>query len=358
MSADDDLRDPLREWLADRHPKIEALEVGEIQQPRSGFSAKTIFVPITYQQDGQRIEDKLVVRLENPEPAIYPQQVPGLDVEIEIQYRSMEALIDAGKIPLAPVFGYERDPAVLGNAFFVMGFVEGDVMIEHPPYTREGFFVDASPSEREAIISNAVHSMADFHTIDWQKAGFQWLVAPGEEPTLARQIDLWQEMAQRELRGRVHPDLDRGFRYLHDYAPPALEPGLSWGDARPGNIIFRDNESACLTDFENIAIAPIEMDLGYWLLFDRTMHESVEIERLPGEPTRQEQRAIYAARSGRPLAETYYHEVLGAVRYSAVVVRVMNRLVDRGELPEDQPIWLHNPAATALGQLLEKSAGG
>jgi hypothetical protein len=50
--------------------------------------------------------------------------------------------------------------------------------------------------------------------------------------------------------------------------------------------------------------------------------------------------------------------VLGAVRYSAVVVRVMNRLVDRGELPEDQPIWLHNPAATALGQLLEKSAGG
>lgn len=358
MSTDDRLGAPLRQWLADHNPEMEALEVGEIEQPKSGFSAKTLFVPIAYQRGGERIEDKLVVRLENPEPAIYPQQVPGLDVEIEIQYRSMEALIDTGKIPLAPVFGYERDASVLGSPFFVMGFVQGDVMIENPPYSREGFFVDASPSDRESIITNAVHSMADFHTIDWQKAGFQWLVAPGEEPTLARQIDLWQEMAERELRGRVHPDLDRGFRYLHDYVPQGLEPRLSWGDARPGNIIFCANQCACLTDFENIAVAPIEMDLGYWLLFDRTMHESVEIERLPGEPSRQEQRMIYAARADKPLAETYYHEMLGAVRYSAIVVRVMNRLVDRGELPEDQPIWLHNPAATALGQLLEKSAGG
>jgi aminoglycoside phosphotransferase (APT) family kinase protein len=358
MTPDDGLRGPLREWLADHNPEMRGLELGEIEQPKSGFSAKTIFVPIAYERDGRRIEDKLVVRLENPEPAIYPQQVPGLDVEIDIQYRSMEALIATRRIPLAPVFGYEADASVLGNPFFVMGFVPGSVMIEHPPYTREGFFVDASPSDRESIITHAVHAMADFHTIDWQEAGFDWLVAPGQEPTLARQIDLWQEMAERELRGRVHPDLDRGFRFLHDHAPRELAAGLSWGDARPGNIIFRDNECACLTDFENIAVAPIEMDVGYWLLFDRTMHESVEVERLPGEPTRQQQREIYAMRAGRPLAETYYHEVLGAVRYSVVVVRVMNRLVDRGELPADQPIWLHNPAATALGQLLEKSAGG
>jgi aminoglycoside phosphotransferase (APT) family kinase protein len=356
--TDDALREPLRRWLAAKNPDLEALEVGEIEQPKSGFSAKTVFVPLTYRRGGRSIREKRVVRLENPEPAIYPQQVPGLDVEIDVQYRSMESLIATGKLPLAPLHGYESDASILGAPFFVMGYEPGDVMIENPPYTQAGFFAAASPVEREAIVTNAVHAMADLHTIDWRKDGFDWLVAPREAPTLSRQIDLWQEMAERELRGRVHPDLDRGFRTLRDQLPSDLAPGLSWGDARPGNIIFRETTCACLTDFENIAIAPIEIDVGYWLLFDRTMHEAIETARLPGEPTRAEQRAIYAERSGRPIGETYSFELFGAVRYAAIVVRVMNRLVDRGALPEDHVVWLNNPAATALGQLLRKSAGG
>lgn len=358
MTTDDDLREPLRAWLSLRNPEMQNLRVGEIQQPKSGFSAKTLFVPLRYERDGTVVEEKVVLRVENPEPAIYPQQTPGIEVEIELQYRSMEALLETGKLPLAPLYGYESDKSILGQPFFVMGFVQGEVMVENPPYAQQGFFVDATPSDREEIIRNAVFTMADFHTIDWRKAGFDWLIAPGAKPTVERQIDLWQEYAERELRGRVHADLERGFRYLRDYLPKDLEPGLSWGDARPGNIIFGHNQCLCVTDFENIAVAPIEIDLGYWLLFDRTMHESVEVPRLPGEPTRDEQRAFYADRTGLPKAETYYYELLGAVRYSAIVVRVMNRLVDRGDLPEDQPIWLNNPAATALSQLLAKSAGG
>jgi hypothetical protein len=35
-----------------------------------------------------------------------------------------------------------------------------------------------------------------------------------------------------------------------------------------------------------------------------------------------------------------------------VVVRVMNRAVDRGFLPPDQMIWIQNPAATCLADLL------
>ena len=356
--SDDELRAPFQAWLAERHPRMEALEVGEFELPKSGFSARTVFVPVSYRSAGRVIEEKVVLRLENPEPAIYPRQVPELEVEIDIQYRAMAALQETGRVPLAPLLGYESDASILGNPFFVMGFIPGEVMIESPPYTQAGFFFDASPQDREQIMVAAVHALADFHTIDWQASGFGWLVAPGEVPSLGRQIDLWEKLARHELRGRVHPDLERGYRWLHDHAPGGLEPALSWGDARPGNIIFRDNQARCLTDFENISVAPREIDLGYWLLFDRTMHEAVEAERLPGEPTREEQRAIYAERSGRAISETYYYEVFGAVRYSSIVVRVMNRLVDRGVLPADQPIWLQNPAATALSQLLALSAGG
>ena len=46
-------------------------------------------------------------------------------------------------------------------------------------------------------------------------------------------------------------------------------------------------------------------------------------------------------------------EVFAATRFTANVVHVMNRTVERGDLPPDQTIWLQNPAATCLEQLLE-----
>jgi hypothetical protein len=37
-----------------------------------------------------------------PEPSVYPVQAPGLDIEIEIQWRAMSGLARASKAPLAP----------------------------------------------------------------------------------------------------------------------------------------------------------------------------------------------------------------------------------------------------------------
>lgn len=351
-AEEDALRVPLAEWLARRWPEARSIEVGPIEAPRSGFSAKTVFVPVRLERDGQRIDEKLVLRLESPEPAIYPQQAPGLDVEIEIQYRAMEGLIATGKVPLAPLVGYESDASLLGAPFFVMSFVPGDVMIESPPYTQEGFFTELDPDGRRQMICEGLRVLADFHTIDWRQAGFEWLLSPGHAPTVGRQIDLWEAYARRELGERRHPDLERAFDWLRRHEPGQLEPGLSWGDSRPGNIIYRDRRCACITDFENIAIAPPEIDLGWWLMFDRTQHECVGADRLPGEPTREEQREIYAGHAGRPISETFYFELLAAARYAAIVVRVMNRLVQRGAIPADQTIWLTNPASDALARIL------
>jgi aminoglycoside phosphotransferase (APT) family kinase protein len=117
-------------------------------------------------------------------------------------------------------------------------------------------------------------------------------------------------------------------------------------------MIWQGFRCACVTDFENVAIAEPELDLGWWLMFDRWSHECFGAPRLPGEPTREEQRAWYARCAGTPIPDTYWHEVFAAARYCAIVVRVMNRSVARGELPAEQRIWLENPATTCLEQLL------
>ena len=49
-------------------------------------------------------------------------------------------------------------------------------------------------------------------------------------------------------------------------------------------------------------------------MFDRTQHEGVSAERLPGEQTREEQCAIYEHFAGRSMGDTHYFEVLAALR--------------------------------------------
>ena len=148
-----------------------------------------------------------------------------------------------------------------------------------------------------------------------------------------------------------------GSRWLHERLPDRdgaadRAVGVCWGDARPGNIIWQGSRPVCATDFEAASIASPDQDLGWWLMFDRWSHESFGAPRLEGEPTRDEQRAIYADAAGIEVPDTTFHEVFAAVRYCAIVVRVMNRTVARGLMPADQTIWLDNPSTVCLADLL------
>ena len=308
---------------------------------------------------GAERTERYVLRREMPEPSVYPQQAPGLDVEIEIQFRTMQALAKHTRVPLAPLLGLERAPAVFGAPFFVMGFVDGAVPSVAPPYAAAGFFAEAAPDQRRRLVEDGLRVLSEIHALDWRAAGFGWLAPPGVTPGTARQLTLWEEFALRELAGRRHPLLEGAFAWLRARVPEGEESVLSWGDARIGNMIWQDFRCACVTDFENVALAPRAFDLGWWLMFDRWSHESLgAVPRLPGEPTRDEQRAHYERCAGVALGDTRYYEVLAAARYCAIVVRVMNRSVARGELPADQRIWLENPASTCLAQLMEETQEG
>ena len=341
-------------WLGDRLSASD-VRLDEFRRPEgSGFSAETAIFTARFRREGRDRCERFVVRRETPDPAVYPCQAPGLDVEIDIQYRVMEALAASGAVPVAPLVGYEPDPAVLGAAFFVMGFVEGQVPIENPLYTTAGFFVEAAPADRRRMISDGLRTLARIHSVDWHAAQLDWLSAPGARPGAARQLEVWETYARAELGDREHPLLDRALAWLGAHVPEDGAVGLCWGDARPGNIIWRDFACVCVTDFEAACIAAPEHDLGWWLMFDRWVHETYGVPRLPGEPTRDEQRRIYEEMSGRPVGDTTFDEVFAAARYAAIVVRVMNRAVARGDMPPEQTIWLDNPASTCLAQLLDE----
>jgi len=343
----------LGRWLTDHIIGARSVRVDGFTTPKSGYSAETLMVDATVTAaDGARAE-RFVLRRETPDPPIYPTQAPGLDVEIAIQYRAMHSIATHSSVPIAPLIGYESDPSVLGAPFFVMGFIDGQVPIENPSYLREGFYHDATPAQRRRLIDGGLRVLADVHRIDWRRADLDWLNPPGTTPGTARQLAIWEDYARRELGDRKHPLLDRGLAWLHRHLPEDREIAIAWGDPRPGNMIWRDFACVCVTDFEAVSLAPPEYDLGWWLMFDHWSHESMGIEHLPGEPTRDEQRAVYADALGRDVGDTHYYEVLAAARYCAIVVRVMNRTVARGQMPADNTIWLDNPSTRCLEMLLD-----
>jgi aminoglycoside phosphotransferase (APT) family kinase protein len=355
-SIDANARARLEAWLATRIPGAESVRLGALQRLSGGYSAETIVLETSVRRTGSERPERYVLRREMPEPAVYPAQAPGLEVEIEIQWRTMDALARHSRVPLAPLIGFERDARVIGAPFFVMGFVDGVVPSVMPPYAAQGFFADAKPEERARLIDDGLRVLAQIHAVDWRAAGFGWLTPPGVTPGTLRQLGLWERYAERELGGRRHPRLSEAFAWLRAHLPREGERDLvlSWGDSRIGNMIWRDFRCVCVTDFENVAIAPRAYDLGWWLMFDRWSHEALGgVPRLAGEPTREEQRALYERHAGVRVGDSFYYEVLAAGRYCAIVVRVMNRSVARGEMPADQRVWLENPATVCLEELMQ-----
>lgn len=347
--VDDDpaQRAGLARWLADRLD--DEVEVTALTRPSSGYSAETAVVDATVGGAAQRF----VVRAQTPDPPIYPRQ-GSIELDVEVQYRVMEALAAHSDVPVAPLVGFDPEGEAWGAPFFVMGHVDGVVPIESPPYPTEGFFADGTADERRTLITSGLEVLAAVHRVDWQDAGLGWLLpGGGSRPGTADQLAIWREYAERELDGRRFPELDDAFAWVADNLPAREPLGLCWGDGRPGNIIFSaEMRPLCATDFEAAHLGSPDQDLGWWLMFDRTMHEHAmgyeRSDRPDGEPTRAEQAEHYAAVAGREPGALDVHEVFAAARYAAIVVRVMNRLVAREVVPADHTIWRENPAAACL----------
>ena len=343
----------LSAWLVRDQPGTAPPTLTALGRPGSGYSAENLVIDAEW--GGQRHE-RLVLRRDTTDPPIYPAQSPGTTTGVVLQHAVMDVLRRQGKAPVAESLGLEQDPGVLGVPFFVMRHVAGDVPGEEPPYTRAGFFVDASPADRHHLVANGLAMLARMHETAVDDAGLNPLRPPGVVGGAARQLEVWEDCLRAGLDGRTSPLIDDSLAWLHDQLPPPGPLVFSWGDARPGNMIWQDSQVACVTDFEGAALGPRELDVGWWLMFDRWMHESSGVARLAGEPDRPEQRALYEQRAQVALGPTGWFEVFAALRFATTVVHVMNRWVAKGAVAPDHTIWRDNPATEVLADLMTETA--
>jgi len=347
-------RQALEAWMRGQRPELGDLHVHDLVMPSAtGISNETVLFAASWSENGGTSSRRYVARVEPGDGGIFPTQTPATAVSVELQHRIMSAVAATGAAPIPSTLPFEEDRRFLGRPFFVMEYVPGEIPAEVPRYTLEGFLVDeATPAQREGMVQNALENMAALHRLDWRELGLDWLDASGEgNPSLAGQLTLYRDYTVRELAGREHPVMMQALDWLDANAPEA-PVGLSWGDARLGNMIWQDYRCAAVLDWEAASLAPPEADIGWWVMFDRMSFDDMNAPRMQGFPTREEMVAYWEELTGRRVGDIGYWEIFGAMRFCAIFIRLGDRFVRAGLAPAQSNVAVQNLVTDALARLL------
>lgn len=343
-------RQILRRWLAERLPDARNLDVGPLSGPSAtGFSSDTLLFDLAYDEAGQRVERGLVVRLEPTGLNVFP------DYDVAAQFRVMQALDRDGRVPVPPTLWLEEDPEWLGVPFYAMERVEGRVPTDNPPYHAGGWVAEeATPEDRGALWWSALDVLGRIHQTDWKglDLGFLQTDAPGDTHTL-RQVGYYDRYYQWALGDFRHPTVEKALEWLRTEAPADEPVGLCWGDARIGNMIFHENRCVAVLDWEMATLGNPEQDLAWFLFLDRHHSEGIETPRLPGFPSREESVARYEEATGWTCRHLRYHEVFAAMRFSVIMMRVVQQMKHAGILPRESAFEVDNTCSRLLAKLLE-----
>jgi aminoglycoside phosphotransferase (APT) family kinase protein len=298
--------------------------VGDVRVPSSGMSNDTVL----FRVDGE----PLVARLA-PAPGSCPT-FPTYD--LGRQRRVMDLVRTRTAVPVPEVIHLESSDAWLGVPFMVVRAVEGVVPSDNPPYLmdRGGWFLRGTPDEWKRLEIATIDVIRQLHRIagHGEATAFLRFDAPGST-ALARQLAAHRQYYDWAREGRTIPVLERAFEVLAATLPPTDRSVLNWGDARPGNIIYRDFQPVAVLDWEMAGLGPPEVDVGWLTFFQRFFAWAAEQRGLPPVPAmfgRAETAATYERLSGDVLDDLAWYEALAGLRFGIILVRMSQRSIAFG----------------------------
>ena len=129
-------------------------------------------------------------------------------------------------VPHARAIAACRDKAVLGRAFYIMGYVDGWSPMGLADKVWPSPF-DADLDARAGLALQLVEGIALLGNVDWRAKGLEDLGRP--DGFHERQVDRWTGFLER-IRGRDIPGFDDASAWLRDRKPLDFVPGLMHGE--------------------------------------------------------------------------------------------------------------------------------
>lgn len=342
----------LGKWLRDRLGTSGRPVISNVRAPKgSGMSSVSLLFDADWEDaDGTAIHCELVARVA-PEPDAVPV-FPEYD--LGRQFRVMRVVREHSSVPVPEVHWYEPSSRILGQPFLVMDQVTGRVPTDNPPYVFGGWLADLEENERSALESASVALLAQVHSIGEPERLLPELVS--SDPLRAhleheRDYYAWT----RRKDGVRIPVLDRAFEWLERNWPAHTGPAvLNWGDARIGNIVYAGTEPVAVLDWESAALAPREIDLGWFLFFHHMFDDLARQFGMPGVAGFLEQDSVvaqYESAAGVRVGDMDFYIIYAALRHGIVMSQIHRRAVHFGEekVPSDPDEYvLHHRFLTEL----------
>lgn len=335
-----DLGPRLLEWLRAAHPEWSDLELGSLSAPAAGYSNVTLLGSLRWQDRRGPQGHDFVLRLQPAGDSIYP------DHDVMRQCQVMRSLAGSG-LPVPKLLGVEPDSTILGSPFYLMDRIDGRVPNENPLYHLEGWFHDLPDLAQRRCWLAGIEAAGRMARLDWQALGLGFLRAGAG---LAAQLDYYSRAIRwaEEIAGRHYPLLHAAEVWLRANRPPDGPLAFSWGDAKLGNCLFRNDELVGVLDFERATLASPVDDLAWWLMLDDSLSRGYGVPRLAGLPSREESIVAWERASGQAATHLEYYEVHAAWRMAFVMARIAHIFKSRGWIAADSNMDSHNGGATLL----------
>ncbi|GGS55221.1 putative phosphotransferase [Planobispora rosea] len=328
-----ELRDRMRSWLGGRLGR--PVTISALSHPSgNGMSSETLIFDASWDSAEGRRDVGCVARMAPAGEAV--PVFPGYD--LGRQFEVMRLARERAGTPAPRALWFEPDPAPLGTPFFVMERVAGDVPPDVLPYTFEGWLLEASPAGRDRLQRESVAILAGLHDApftDGDLRPFQ-LDRPGES-ALRRHVNDQRAYYQWAHASMRIPVLERAFDWLEEHWP--ADPGpdvLSWGDARIGNVMYRDFTPVAVLDWEMAAVGPRELDISWMVFLHRFFQDITEAMGLPGLPDFMRSEDVcrtYQEMTGYKPRDMEFYEMYAALRHGIIMARVWHRRIHFGEQP-------------------------
>jgi aminoglycoside phosphotransferase (APT) family kinase protein len=297
---------------------------GALQAHRIGEGGGSNFSFLLEREDGTRY-----VLRRPPRPPLPPSAH-----DVVRESRLQLALAPLG-IRVPNIRAVCEDDSLLGVPFYVMDYIDGDVITtELPPP------LDGDPDARRRLGDDLVDTLVEIHGADVRVPALALFVRPGNynERQVRRFSQLWELNQTRDL-----PVVVRVGDWLAANVPEQLSPTVVHGDYRLGNMIVRRERPEhieAVLDWEMGAIGDPRADVGYLVATYSEPGGSANplgtspVTANEGFPTHGELVERYTSRSGRDVEPLAWFEALALWKAAVFCEAIYGRYV-RGELTAD-----------------------
>ena len=234
------------------------------------------------------------------------------------EHRIIHGLRDSD-VPVPEAVTLCRDIEVNGAPFYVMAFVDGDVLHDATAARRLG--VD----ERFAVGMHAVDVLAGLHNLEPEMAGLGDLGR--REGYLARQLKRWKRQWEASRTHEI-PEMEETARILEERMPGQIGSAIVHGDYRLGNMIVRSGRVRAVLDWELCTLGDPLADVGYLLnswIGPGEEEGSEATTAAGGFPSREAVSDRYSRLTGRDLAGIGYYRAFSHWRLAAIGQGVYKR---------------------------------